>query len=237
MFNLRIHSTNHEGDGQRSAGRLLCLAVFVVFAVGAVASASASADSCTGGTHWVFCNDNNETLLNETVLGTYGTAIFASHLGGTELKFECSSGDFEALLEHLGGGTGLILFLGCKETAPAGCSLSSTEVHVTFTFQVEGTELATFTGNKNGTAHELFQLTMTGCSIAGSYTVTGTQMVELRSGGVSKVEHEIVAKKSQSNLKLGVETMSFSSSTANTHLGGTANMANLGLAWLIMSGE
>jgi hypothetical protein len=218
--------------------RLLLLGLLAVLAIGAVASASASAaDSCNGGPNWIFCNDNNEPLLLETVLGTSGTAILASHLGGAEAKFECSSDDFSALLEHLGIGSGLILFLGCKETEPAGCSLSSTEVHATFTFQTEGTELATFTGNKNGTSKEFAQLTVTGCSVSGSYPVTGTQMVELKNGGVSKVEHEIVAKKSQSNLKLGVETASFSSSTTNAHLGGTANMANLNLAWLIMSGE
>ena len=219
--------------------RLLLLGLLAVLAVGAVASASASADSCTGGSHWVFCNDNQEPLLNETVLGLSSTSVLASRIGGSEFKFECADDHFAATLEHLGGFSGLILFLNCTETLPTGCKLSTKqekEIDAIFTAQLEGTELATFTGNK-GDGKGFTTLEVTSCAIEGTYEVSGSQMVELPEGGKPKVEHEMVAKKSQSSLRLGFEKASFSSTEKNAHLGGTANMANLNLAWLIMLGE
>jgi hypothetical protein len=220
--------------------RLLLLGLLAVLAVGAVASASASAETCTGGSHLVFCNDNQEPLVGETVLGTSSLALLASHLGGSEAKFHCSSDDFSATLEKLGLGQGLILFLNCTELLPAGCELSANqkkEIDAVFIAQLESPTLATFTGNKGGVANEFATLEVKNCSVAGNYTVTGTQMVSLPEGGVSKKEHEIIATKAQSALKLGVESASFSSTTTNAHLGGTLHMANLNLAWLVMSGE
>ena len=170
-------------------------------------------------------------MTGSSVLGTGGTAVFASHLGGSEAKFECPSNDFNVTLESLGAGTGLILFLGCKETAPVGCELSAKqekEIDVRFTAQLESATLATLTGSKGGS--EFTTLEIVGCSLAGNYTVTGSQMVEIPEGGTSKVDHEVIAKKSQSKLKLGVELASFSSTTNNAMLSG-------GLAWLVMSGE
>jgi hypothetical protein len=218
------------------AGRLL-MVVLAVLTVSVSTSALASADSCTGGSHFVLCNDNQEPLVNETGLGTGGTVILSSHIGGAEAKFECTSNDFSATLEKLGSGSGLALFLNCTEIAPSGCNLSSPQLDVTFMFQLESTNLATFTGNKNGAAHEFASLVIVGCSISGSYSITGSQMAEAPEGEVSKVEHEIVGKKSQSLLRLGVETGSFSGTIKNLHLGGTAVMANLGLASLAMTGE
>jgi hypothetical protein len=84
------------------------------------------------------------------------------------------------------------------------------------------------TGTRSG--EELTTLTIAGgsCIIAGTYTVSGLQTVELPSGKTSLVEHEIVAKKSGSKLKLGTESVSLSS-TAKVHLAS-------GSSWLIMSG-
>ncbi len=220
--------------------RLLLLGLLAVLAVGVVASASASAETCTGGSHFVFCNNNQEPLVGETVLGTSLLSLLSSHLGGGQAKFHCLSDDFSATLEKLGAGSGLILFLKCTELEPSGCELSANqkkEINATFTAQLESATLATFTGNKGGTAHEFTTLEVVNCSVAGSYTVTGTQMVSIPKGGESKKEQEIVATKAQSALKLGVEPASFSSVTENAHLGGTLNMANLNLAWLVMSGE
>ncbi len=220
--------------------RLLLLGLLAVLTVGAVASASASAETCTGGSHFVFCNDNQEPIAHETVLGTSGLALLSSHLGGGEAKFHCLSDDFQDELGLLGAGSGLILFLNCTELLPAGCELSAPqkkEIDAVFTAELESATLATFTGSKTAATKEFTTLEVVNCSVAGKYAVTGTQMVSIPKGGESKKEQEIIATKAQSALKLGVEPASFSSTTSNAHLGGTLNMANLNLAWLVMSGE
>jgi hypothetical protein len=219
--------------------RLSLLILLVVCAVGAMSSL-ASAETCTGGSHFVFCNDNQEPLVNETGLGTGGLALFASHVGGGEVKVHCLSGDYQGTLGKLGAGSGLGLLLNCTVLVPVGCEFSTRqkkEIDFLFTTQLESATLATVTGDKGGVANEFATLEVVNCSLAGNYTVTGLQMVSLPEGGVSKKEHEIIATKAQSALKLGVEPASFNSTTSNAHLGGTSNMANLNLAWLVMTGE
>ena len=62
--------------------------------------------------------------------------------------------------------------------------------------------------------------------------VTGRLMVEAPKGAEGVIDQEVVAKKSESFIKLGSQPASFSG-TAKVHLGG----ANIGSAWLIMHGE
>jgi hypothetical protein len=81
-----------------------------------------------------------------------------------------------------------------------------------------------------GPGEELTTYTVAGaaCSVAGTYKLTGLQTVEFPSGEISLVEHEIVAKKSGSKLKLGTEPLSLSSK-AKVHLASSSS-------WLIMLG-
>jgi hypothetical protein len=219
--------------------RLSLLGLFVVCAVGAV-SGSASAETCTGGSHFVFCNDNQEPLVGETALSTSGLVLFVSHLGGGEFKSHCLTADYEGTFGKLGAASGLGLFLHCTELEPAGCEFSSNqkkEIDFEFTAQLEGATLATVTGSKNAATKEFTTLEIVNCSVSGDYSVTGTQMVEMPKGAQSLLNQEFVAKKSQSALKLGVEVGSFSTTATNAHLGGALNMANLDLAWLVMAGE
>ncbi len=219
--------------------RLFLLGLLVVCAVGAM-SGPASAETCTGGSHFVGCNDHLEPLAGETGLGTGGLALFVIHLAGGRLEVHCLSGDYQGTLGKLGAASGLGLLLNCTELLPTGCELSANqkkEIDFVFTTQLESATLATVTGDRGGGTHEFTPLEIVNCSIAGNYTVTGTQMVSIPKGGESKVEQEIVATKAQSALKLGTELASFSTTTSDSHLGGTLNMVNLDLAWLVMAGE
>jgi hypothetical protein len=219
--------------------RLFLLGLLVVCAVGAM-SVSASAETCTGGSHFVFCNDNQEPLVNEDGLSTSGLALLASHLGGAEAKFDCSSTYFYGTFGKLGAASGLGLLLNCTELLPTGCKLSAAQekaIDFLFTTQLESATLATVTGSKNATTKEFATLEVISCAVAGNYSVTGTQMVEMPKGGESRKEQEFVAKKAQSALKLGVEAASFSTTATNAHMCGALNVGNLNLAWLVMAGE
>jgi hypothetical protein len=221
--------------------RLLLLGLLAVLAVGAVSAASASAvDTCNGGIHLVFCNDANEPLDGETVLGLGGLALLASILGGAEAKFHCPDFHVTGTLGLLGAATGLLLFLHCKEEKPASCKLSAAdekEIDAKYIVQQETLTLALFTGS--GTGEEFTSLHVESkpgetCVATGTFPVKGRQMVET-SKGVT-VDQEVTAKKAESFLKFGVEPASFNG-VAKVHLAGTLNMANLGLAWGVLHGE
>lgn len=217
--------------------KLMLLSMFAVLAVGAIASASASAtDVCSGGMKFVFCSDTNQPLVGAAVDGVSHLSLLLGTIGGAEAKFDCLKDDFKATLEALGASKGLILFLECKQQLPANCKLTPADevsIHALFTAQVEGGhELSTFTGSK-GAGEEFAALEVAeggGCAIPGTYTVTGKQMVDMPKAGESLALHEIVALKRNSALKLGTEKASFSS-TALVHLSATPT-----LPWLIMLG-
>jgi hypothetical protein len=217
--------------------RLILLGLLAVFAVGAVSVGSASADSCNGGTHLVFCKSpGNSSLVGETVLGTGGLALLGSIIGGAEARFHCPSFDATGTLGELGAGKGLLLFLNCKEEKPAGCKLSAAnekEIDANFKAQQQTTGLALDTGS--GAGEEFTSLTVESkpgetCATNGALKVTGSQMVETST--TAAVNQTVTAKKAESFLKLGAESASFNG-VALVHLGG----ANLGSAWLVMSGE
>lgn len=219
--------------------RLFLLGLLAVLAVGAVASASASAQTCTGGSHFVFCTSpGNTPLENELVLGLGGLSVLAGTPLGVEVKVHCPDVHFHGELTKLGAGSGILTFLGCRVEKPTQCKLSTAQeskIEANFTSNQESATLATFTGS--GTNQEFTSLTLESkpgesCLAAGTFKVTGSQMVETPTGGEGKVEQEVVAKKAESNLKFGENSASFSSK-GEVHLGG----ANLGSAWLVMTGE
>jgi hypothetical protein len=214
----------------------MLLSMFAVLAVGAIASASASAtDVCSGGTKFVFCNDVNQPLVGSSIEGISHLSLLVVNIGGAEAKFHCQKGDFKATLEALGAFKGLMVLLQCKEQLPANCKLSAeneTSMHVLFAAQLVGRELANFTGSK-GAGEEFAKLTVLaggGCAIPGTYSVTGKQMVDVPKGAESLAEHELVSLKRNSELKFGTEKASFSSTTL-VKLSATPT-----LPWLIMLG-
>lgn len=210
--------------------KMVLLSMFAVFAIGAMASASASADSCNGGSHWIFCIlSTNLPIHNLAASGESGLSLLEGKVGITTVLLHCKDDKFAGTLKLLGLAEGEIDFLNCTVEQPATCSVSSlilADVHI----QVLSATTGLATGNKaGGAANEFTSVTLSNCSIAGTYTITGTQEIEFPKGGEGLVEHEIVAKKGGSKLKLGSEPASFRS-TAKVHLDSNE-------AWLIMAGE
>jgi len=121
---------------------------------------------------------------------------------------------------------------------PAKCKLSAADeqdIHVRFNGQKESLTLGLVTGA--GAGEEITSLHIENkpgeiCVTTGTFAVTGRQMVETPNGAKGELDQEVVAKKSESFMKLGTSAASFSG-TAKVHLGG----ANIGSAWLIMHGE
>jgi hypothetical protein len=211
--------------------RLVLLSLFAVFAVGALASASASAEECQNGTKALFCLSSGNTPIHlEKVLGTSGLSLLAGTIGGAEVRIHCKDDLFSGLLRLLGLATAEVDFLGCVAEKPTTCT-SSTLILANAHIQLLS-ELMPALGLATGTGpeEEFAKVTLSGgsCVIAGTYTITGLQPLEFPDGEIGLVDHKIIAKKALSKLKLGVEKASFSS-TALVHLASSAS-------WLIMLG-
>lgn len=213
--------------------KLLLLGLLVAVAVSAIGSASASA-ACGGSppTHFVWCNDANPMEELGTppvhVIGVSGLSLLAATISGVPTKFHCKKDDFLGVLELLGLGHGIIIFLECKMLEPEKCKLSEADeakIQTTeFGEELVGTlaagkAKAKFTGT--GATEKFATLEVeapAGCNVpAGNYEVTGLQEAELPESESMKVKHEVKATKALSKLKVGGNTASFSS-TAEVEL-------------------
>lgn len=213
--------------------RLVMLSLLIAIAGSSIATSSSSAASCSGGTIWLYCNDAEVALTSGSAEGLGGLALLASKVGATEVKIEWPKVDVEAHFFPLPPYVIItIKLLFGKVTKPANCSLSAAgekEIAATGEETLETGTAALWTGLHAG--QELASITIEGasCPIAGTYTLSGKQHIELPEGSTSLVEHELVAKKIGSVLKFGAETASFSSTSK-------AKLSS-GLAWLTMLGS
>jgi len=228
-----------------SRTRLMILTLLAVFIVGAVVLPSALAEPkkcATGSTHWVFCYNNNEEMSLQKVEGSGGKAVLASTIGG-EAKFECETSTLTAELESLGKGGGKLTLHTCKETKPEHCKLSAAEekeIELPFVESLTNEYKkvppeGTFAGT--GANEEIYNLAIehetSACVIpAENYRITGKQGTELPKAEESLTEHEIVAKKSLSNLKVGGNEASLSATDkvkmSSSHGGSLAWYVGLG---------
>jgi hypothetical protein len=196
--------------------KLMVLMLFSVVAVSAVASGSASA-ACSGGTKSVWCDHTGTEITNELVLGTSGLSLLVGRAGGGQVKIHCKDDTFHGFLLKLGTGEGTITYLGCTVVEPAGCGVTQPILAQVTTSLTEGIMPPTGLFKGAGTGEKFTEITITTCAIAGGYPVTGSQTVELPGGETFLTNHEIVAKKTGSNLKFGTEAATYSG-TALIHL-------------------
>lgn len=223
--------------------KLLLLGLLAMFAVGAASAASAAAEGCSdGGTKNLFCTFPGNVEIHElAVEGESGLSVLAATISALEVKIHCKDDRFVGALHLLGLATGVVDFLGCTVERPRGCAVQDGAEHPGLVLAfvhiqllanlMEGELLALATGNGTGGEAEEFakiEITGEGCGFAGTFPITGLQILELPEGGSGKVEHEIVAKKANSKLRIGGSTASFSS-TAKVHLDSDES-------WLIMLG-
>jgi hypothetical protein len=229
-----------------SRTRLMILALLATFVLSAVVLTPALAEPkkcAAGSTHWVFCYNNNEEMSSQKVEGSGGKAVLASTIGG-EAKFECETSTLTAELESLGKGKGTITLHTCKETKPEHCRLTEaeeTEIKLPFVESLTSEYKkgvppeAAFAGT--GSGEEIYNLMIehesSACPIpAGKYKITGKQETELPNAEESLTEHEIVAKKSLSDLKVGGNEASLSATDkvkmSSSHGGSLAWYVGLG---------
>lgn len=169
--------------------------------------------ACSGGSSPLFClNSNNLQIHSAGVNGTASLTVIASKWGTTEIKLHCTDGLLAYQLHLSGLAEGEFDLLGCTLEKPANCVVPSSllmDIGIQLSSEITGTA----TGDKpGGSSEEFASFTISGgsCSIAGTYTITGQQTLEIPEGGVSKIGHEIVAKKSGSKLRFGAESASMS---------------------------
>lgn len=225
--------------------RLISLCLLAAFALGAVVLAPAGAEESKkcgveGPSHWVYCYNSNEEIGNpvQDVSGTGGKATMVAKMGA-EVRIECEESTMTAELEPEGTGGGTLTLHNCKETKPAFCTLTKAEEKeiplqfaATLTGELSPGEVeADFSGT--GPEEEIYKLQIedetSECSIPeGGYKVTGKQKTELPSGESSLVEHEIVAKKSGSELQVGESKASLS-----TKLKVKLSSTNEGASWYV----
>jgi hypothetical protein len=203
---------------------LSVLAALVLSAVVLVPAAVGGPKTCgSSSTSWVFCYNNNEEVTSQKVEGTGGVAKLAVTIG-IEAKFECESNSLAAELESSGKGKGTITLHKCKETSPEHCRLSAAEekeIKISFVESLvgkleTGKAEAEFTGAQTG--EEVVKITLehenSECAISsGSYKITGKQGAELPGVEGSSEEHEFIATKELSDMKLGGNEVSLSSTT------------------------
>jgi hypothetical protein len=211
--------------------RLIPLCLLAALALSGVVMAPAGAEEpkkcgVESPTYWAFCyGSNNEEIGNpiQDVSGTSSKAVLAATISAAEAKFECKEVRFAAELKPEGKGGGAVTLLKCKETKPEYCKLTAEEEReITLHFsesligkiEKPGKPEAQLTGTGSGeevgilyVEHETSE-----CSIvSGGYRVTGKQDIELPHAEESLSEHELVARKSGSYLKIGENEASLSS--------------------------
>jgi hypothetical protein len=200
--------------------RLISLCLLAAFSLAAVLLAPAGAEEpkkcgVESPSHWVYCYSNNDEIGNpvQDVSGTGGLVTMVANMG-VEVRIECEKSTLAAELEPEGTGGGTLTLHNCEETNPAFCRLTKAEEKeialqfaATLTGELSpGHVVADFSGT--GVGEEIYELQIedetSECAIPeGNYKITGKQKTELPSGESSLVEHEIVAKKSGSEWKIG----------------------------------
>jgi hypothetical protein len=225
--------------------RLISLCLLAAFSLAAVVLAPAGAEETKkcgveNPSHWVYCYNNNNEIGNpvQEVSGTGGKVTMVAKIG-VEVRVECKESTLVAELEPEGTGGGTLTMYNCKETKPAFCKLTKAEEKEialqfasTLTGELSPGEVeADFSGT--GPEEEIYELQIeaeTGeCAIPeGGYPVSGKQKTELPSGETSQVEHEIVAKKSGSELMIGE-----SEATLSTKLKVQLSSTNEGESWYV----
>jgi hypothetical protein len=214
-----------------SRSRLISLGLLAAVALGAVVLAPALAEEpkkceITSPTHWVFCYNTKEEMGKpvQKISGGGGVSVLTATIG-SEARFECKENTLVAELESSGKSKGTITLLNCKETKPLHCRLSAAEekeikIHVLESLigklEKPGEPEAEFTGA--GAGEELITLEIehapNECPIpAGGYKVTGKQDTELPKAEESLAEHEVIAKKISSKMKIGGNEASLSSAS------------------------
>lgn len=211
--------------------RLVLLSMFAVLAVCAMGAGSAPAACNVNSGKFVFCNHTGGELGTPValLLALGLPAIWEAKIGGAAFAIECKTVHIDITILLLGRTRGSLLYLECKVPNPAGCTVEST-VEAKFNdllVGVMGKPEDLLEGA--GPGEELTKFNIGVCALAGVYTLTGLQLVEISNGEESLAEHLFVAKKSGSKWKLGTEIATYSGIAHDLRL-------ESGLPWSVLLG-
>jgi hypothetical protein len=149
----------------------------------------------TIGTHLVEWTRTSPFIEWQTSIEKVAVKMTCEEVGGSQ-----SATNFEEKEKHGFKGEGVINFTGCIMKEPSGCTVSSKIESNKLTFASEDLvekQRVTY-APKEGTKFAAF--TISGCSIAGTYTIEGklrTQTVDIHTNEVgSKTGSELVIQKS-----------------------------------------
>jgi hypothetical protein len=211
--------------------RLVLLGMFAVLVVCAVGAGSASAACNVDSGKFVFCDHTGAELGTPLalLLALGLPAIWEGKAAGTPVSLECKTDHIDITILLLGRTRGSLLYLECKLNSPANCTVNGSINMVFNDLLVGGMGKPEDLLEGAGPGEELTKLTIAGCAIAGEYTMSGLQLVEISNGEESLAEHLFVAKKLGSKLKLGPEVMSYSNIAHNLRL-------ESGLPWRVLLG-
>jgi hypothetical protein len=152
-------------------------------------------------------------LTPKNIEGTSGLSLIAGTVSGVEVRIECPQDTLTGSAESGGHGKSTVLLKKCVVTKPTGCTTNLTiEAKANSTLlESAGKLYEELIGS--GASEELAKIVIegSGCPAAGSYALDGKQTCELPIGGEVLVEHEVVCKKTSSNLKMAGNTASLSS--------------------------
>jgi hypothetical protein len=210
--------------------RLILMSLLAVFAVGAVASASASATVCEPldkEGEWTWCSAAKE--ITSPVEGTSGVSKLESEVGGKKLTIECTADTFKGTLEDPepskldGASSGEIKFTGCSVVGVAKCT-----VHEPIEFKFKDQLINKpptkpedeFKPNEGETFVEI-KIEGAECAIKGTLKVKGTQKCNLDTTfETEQKEHELICTPAGSKLKLGEKEAKFTSTEKVKRVGG-----------------
>lgn len=211
--------------------RLVLLGMFAVLVVCSVGAGSASAVCNLNSGKFVFCDHAGVELGTPLalLLALGLPAVWEGKIGGAAVSLECKTDHIDITILLLGRTRGSLLYLECKLNSPVGCTVNES-INMVFNDLLVGAmgkPLDQLQGA--GPVEELTKLAIGVCAIAGEYTISGLQLVEISNGEESLAEHLFVARKSGSKLKLGTEVMSYSNTAHNLRL-------ESGLPWRALLG-
>jgi hypothetical protein len=173
--------------------RIMFVSLLAVLAVGAVASASASA--CTG---LCLLQVSGKNKFGKVAISGKAIALSGGELEGDGIRVTCSTlkiegGEVEEGSPAKGSATAAV-FTGCAETTdPTDCELSSTEIR-SLKITGEATSGAEFEIKETGGLLTIIQITNKSgntCLIKGKYRITGTTKTTVTDPALEMKNHTV----------------------------------------------
>jgi hypothetical protein len=205
--------------------KLVLLSAVAVLVVSALASASASA-----APHWLVCKKvaagtgkfaegecktlggtgeweaTKMTAILE-IEGTSGVSKLKTEIGSTAVTIVCNKDKVAGTVEDPGNSEATITYEECSIENASTCKVANIKAEVLDRLIEKGGVIEDEFFEKAGAGFTT--VVITGCTLNGSFKVTGTQVCSLPEGEVFKKLHELNCLTSGSTLKFGTKVATY----------------------------